>query len=120
MNQMVARDCMGSMFFLSFQMSINIVLWCSLLLLWNVVILKEINGCYCFVNSRHWLLIKMNSDSLGFYDDSLWKMITMVQRALIFIIVGFYHQSGYQLLSPFFHLGHCYDSFPRLQFSYQW
>jgi hypothetical protein len=29
--------------------------------------------------------------------------------------VGFYHQSGYQLLSTLFHLGRCCDSLSRLQ-----
>jgi len=39
----------------------------------------------------------------------------MVQRALSFIFWGFYHQSGYQLLSFVFHLNPCFDFLSMLQ-----
>jgi hypothetical protein len=57
----------------------------------------EGNKWVLFLCKVHTLVIdKMNSFILVLYEyDSLWKMITVVQRALIFIVVGFYHQSGY-------------------------
>ena len=67
MNQMVAQDCMGFVFFLSFRLSVNIVLWVLCDYCEMLAFLREVMGVIdCKVCS-----LVIDSVTLDFYDDSL-------------------------------------------------
>jgi hypothetical protein len=88
----------GFCVFLSFRLSVNIVLWflydyCKML-----AFLREVMGVFYY---KVWALV-IDSVSLVFYDDSLWKMVTMVQHALSLLLRGFTTSMGISCCQPFF------------------